>query len=407
MKPKILLVCTVLPTGKIGASLRTLQTASILADIGNLNVVLASEHAIDPAELQRSRERFRFIDEIPFQKAPGISLQSRLRELFDSKYINTHSIAADAKGQKRLRQLRSEHDVTWLHTLKVPNAFRQFEWDNTVLDIDDIPSPWIHSAADFEPRLASRLRLRLKAILQSRRERWCLQRFSALTVCTKEDLGHFGNSDQVFVVPNGFEMLPVNERERATDHPKLGMIGAYSYLPNKDGLVWFIKHVWPKVKAAHPTVTLELIGRDGAAVAAPFRDARIKALDFVPDVATEVSRWSAMIVPTRIGGGTHLKVAEGMARSLPIVATTRGRRGYDVTDRNELLIADTPADFAEACLDLINDDDLNAAIARNGRCYFESHLTWQAITPAVSAAVECALRCGHRFSLPSAVCQKT
>jgi glycosyltransferase involved in cell wall biosynthesis len=88
------------------------------------------------------------------------------------------------------------------------------------------------------------------------------------------------------------------------------------------------------------------------------------------------------VVPLRIGSGTRIKILHGMALGLPIVTTSLGCEGIDVTDGQELWVRDRPEDFATATLDLIRDADRRQQFRQKGRELVEQHYDWAAIFAA-------------------------
>ena len=118
----------------------------------------------------------------------------------------------------------------------------------------------------------------------------------------------------------------------------------------------------------------------------------VDALGYVPDAASEIATWSAMIIPVRQGAGTRVKIADGFSRKCPIVSTHLGAFGYDVRSGRELLLADKPDDFAAACVSLIRDPTGASAMADRAYAAFLQNWTWDAIAPRVWAAAEDALR---------------
>ena len=86
-----------------------------------------------------------------------------------------------------------------------------------------------------------------------------------------------------------------------------------------------------------------------------------------------------MIVPLRIGGGTRLKILEAMALGTPVVTTSKGAEGLEVTPGHDILIADSPADFSSLVLRVMNDFVLRARLAANGRRLVEKLYTWDRI----------------------------
>jgi len=82
------------------------------------------------------------------------------------------------------------------------------------------------------------------------------------------------------------------------------------------------------------------------------------------------------VVPLRAGGGTRLKILEAMAFGRPVVSSRIGCEGLDVTDGENILIADHPEEFAEKTVRLLHDDNLRKSIAENARRLVENHYDW-------------------------------
>jgi glycosyltransferase involved in cell wall biosynthesis len=232
-----------------------------------------------------------------------------------------------------------------------------------------------------------KLMRRQKAFSWRRHERNCLKRFELLTVCKEADRGSFGDPSRVHVVPNGFAVPEPAAADVTRRGDRIGMIGDFNYLPNHDGLRWFMREVWGEIRAKVPGVELRLVGKGSDAIAATFPGEGVVGLGYVPDVAEETGSWSGMIVPTRLGGGTHLKVAEGLARRVPIVTTTHGSRGYSLVSGGHAFIADEAADFSRACVTLLGDPGVRERMSAEGWRLFNERYSWDSIQPAVERAV--------------------
>jgi glycosyltransferase involved in cell wall biosynthesis len=100
---------------------------------------------------------------------------------------------------------------------------------------------------------------------------------------------------------------------------------------------------------------------------------------YLDDVRPTVARSWACVVPLRVGGGTRLKVLEAMALGTPVVSTSKGAEGLEVTSGEDILIADEPADFADATLRLLDDPALRAELAANGRRLVRGRYGWDQI----------------------------
>jgi glycosyltransferase involved in cell wall biosynthesis len=109
---------------------------------------------------------------------------------------------------------------------------------------------------------------------------------------------------------------------------------------------------------------------------------------YVEDKNQLFASCTAFVVPLRIGGGTRLKILEAMAFGRPVVSTTIGCEGIDVTPGEDILVADTPQDFAAACIDLLADEKQRQALGRAGRQLVERRYRWEAIRSGYVKALQ-------------------
>ena len=231
--------------------------------------------------------------------------------------------------------------------------------------------------------------------LLKRREHFWKERFTVLSVCSEADRQYLGGGEHVHVIPNGFERPAQEPVRQPTDPPRIGFIGLYSYLPNLEGMKWFVRSCWPLIKQQVPDARLRLVGKDTDGPLKP-NAPDVDALGYVADAASEMATWSAMIVPVRQGAGTRVKIADAFSRKCPVVSTKLGAYGYDVQSGRELLLADKPDDFAQACVSLIRDRVAASAMADRAYAAFLQNWTWDAIAPRVWAAAEDALALAAR-----------
>jgi polysaccharide biosynthesis protein PslH len=158
---------------------------------------------------------------------------------------------------------------------------------------------------------------------------------------------------------------------------------------------WFVQSVWPRVRKAVPNVRLRLIGKDSDSLFNG-QHTNVEALGWIEDPSTEIASWSTMVIPIRLGGGTRVKLADAFSRKCPVVSTSLGAFGYEVTNGRELLIADDPSVFAAACVSLIRDPSSGAQMAERAYRTFLERWTWDTIAPRVWAAAEDCLRRSSR-----------
>jgi glycosyltransferase involved in cell wall biosynthesis len=388
MGPKILFIGTTCPFGDVsGAGVRTLNLLRLLERIGPVTAVFATGREWSAGQLEQTQGAFDVALVSKYLETPIRTVGDRYRKIFDPEFLNTNGVIVPPADRKRVEELVGKHDVVWIHTLKLANAFRRSHWPHTIIDVDDFPSRFHRSAAGLAPSLKMKLMRHQKAFSWRRHEKNCLQRFDLLAVCKEADRGSFGDPSRVHVVPNGFTVPETTAAVVARRNDRLGMIGDFNYLPNHDGLRWFMRDAWSQIREQVPGAELRLIGKGSDAIAKTFPGAGVSGLGYVPDVAEETGSWSCMIVPTRLGGGTHLKVAEGLARKVPIVTTSHGSRGYRLVSGEQAFISDDPREFAKACVTLLRDPDARDRMSGAGWDLFNAHYSWDSIQPAVERAV--------------------
>jgi glycosyltransferase involved in cell wall biosynthesis len=104
----------------------------------------------------------------------------------------------------------------------------------------------------------------------------------------------------------------------------------------------------------------------------------VDVVGFVDDLRPYLASAAALVVPLRLGGGTRLKIVEGMAMGRPIVSTTLGAEGIEATPERDILIADEPAAFAASVIRLLDDPALRRRLGQAGRQLAVERYSWAA-----------------------------
>ncbi len=186
---------------------------------------------------------------------------------------------------------------------------------------------------------------------------------------------------RISAVPTGVDTEFFAPQGTATPLADLVFLGSMDWMPNIDGMLWFTAEIWPLIRAKRPQTTLAIVGRKpGPAMLALGGKPGIKVTGTVPDVRPWLHGSKLSIVPLRIGGGTRLKIYESMAARIPVISTTVGAEGLDYRDGETIQIADTPALFAEHCLDLIEDVPSMNRMSEAAWNLVANHYSWHAVT---------------------------
>jgi glycosyltransferase involved in cell wall biosynthesis len=197
--------------------------------------------------------------------------------------------------------------------------------------------------------------------------------FDAVTAVIPEDKAALeqaiGEASNIQVIPITVDTDEVSYVKRRPDADHVVHIGTMYWPPNIDGMLWFAGEVWPAIRAHRPETTFDLIGaRPPKQIAALGENGNgINVTDYVEDLGPYLAQAGVFVVPLRAGGGMRVKILNALAHGLPIVSTSLGCEGIQVTHEHDILIADTPAEFANAVLRVLEDAGIAARLSHNGR----------------------------------------
>lgn len=194
-------------------------------------------------------------------------------------------------------------------------------------------------------------------------------------------------STSVAVIPN-LHQIPAYADERVRAPAELVFVGNFRHPPNVDAAHYLALDIFPRIQARCGHVRLKLIG------SAPPEDVRalageaIEVLADVSDLAPHLNRATVSVAPLRWGGGMKGKVGEAMSYALPVVTTSFGAEGFGLLPGEHLLVADTPAAFADCVLSLLENPALRSRIARSGYDFIQEHYSTAAVEEQLTEILE-------------------
>ena len=147
----------------------------------------------------------------------------------------------------------------------------------------------------------------------------------------------------VSVLPTGVDTDYFKPEEPVATVPgRLVFVGSMDWDPNEDGVIWFLKAVYPRIREVKPDASFTIVGRApsprlrAAAAAEP----NVEVTGTVPDVRPYLAQAEAVVVPLRVGGGTRIKIPEAMAMGKAVLSTAIGAEGLPFQIGREICIAD-------------------------------------------------------------------
>jgi glycosyltransferase involved in cell wall biosynthesis len=190
----------------------------------------------------------------------------------------------------------------------------------------------------------------------------------------------------VEVVPNCIQLSDYQNVNESPQPNALIFTGSFRYHANYEAMIWFLTDVFPIIRAEIPDVNLVITG-DHAGLPLPSSKGVILT-GFIDDIRHLVARSSVSLAPIRIGGGTRLKILEAMALRTPVVSTQKGAEGLEVTDGKNILIADSPAQYAKAVCRLLHEPELRNRIVDNAYQLVTEKYNWSVVIPRFLKLIE-------------------
>ncbi|HEY7725169.1 MAG TPA: glycosyltransferase family 4 protein [Anaeromyxobacteraceae bacterium] len=182
------------------------------------------------------------------------------------------------------------------------------------------------------------------------------------------------------VVPNAADVERL--QPRPSDPPSDGrtvlFFGLMSTVPNVDGVLFLAREIWPRIAARCPEARLKIVGARPPPAVRELAGPRVEVAGLVDDLRPHLAQAAAVVVPLRLGGGTRLKIVEGMAMGKAIVSTTLGAEGIEAVPDREILLADDPEAFAAAVARLLESPALAERMGRAARELAVRRYSWSA-----------------------------
>lgn len=177
-------------------------------------------------------------------------------------------------------------------------------------------------------------------------------------------------------------------------------LGTMFWIPNVEGVLWFTREVWPRILTQIPDATFTIVGKKPpksiqnlAAVkyqqseknklfTTDTSETPIRVTGYVSEPRPYLEKAGAFVVPLLSGGGMRVKILDAWSFGLPVISTTIGAEGIQVINGENILIADSPEDFANAVVRVLSDLDLAQKLRLDGRRWVEDHYDWQQVYQA-------------------------
>ncbi len=267
----------------------------------------------------------------------------QLETLYLAPYIETIKKYSDAKVVMR------SHNV-------------EFEiWNRVVESTSIIPKKWY----------VQYLTQKLKKFEIER-----LSHYDALVTVTQRDLDAYENLGYRkggIASPIGININRYTPEISNSSHPSLSFIGSLDWMPNLDGLDWFLKYVYPEIVRNYPNIKFHVAGRNTPQSIRDMQSDHVLIHGEVDHAIDFINDHPIMVVPLLSGSGMRVKILEGMALGKVVISTAIGAEGIPAIHQESILIANSAAEFLDCIKWLMDHPDRINRIGEHARIYISEN----------------------------------
>jgi polysaccharide biosynthesis protein PslH len=284
--------------------------------------------------------------------------------------------------QRAINQMAAKGQVDLIHCCVHMFGYFSFPPDIPVTsDTHEVKYDLLRRTAEHTRSRFRKMWLTLQWKFGRREEIELCRKFDLLLTTTERDLQVFRKKlpkQNMAVVQNGagksfFEDLGFEPKPFV-----MVFTGLFTHLPNSDGIIHFLDHIFPKICELEPQSCIYVVGKSPSRALRARASKNVVVTGFVEDVRPYIARAQVFVIPLLAGGGIRGKALEAMAMKRPIVTTTIGVEGIDLRNEHSALVADTPDAFAKAAIRLFHDAGLRERLAANAFATVQCSYNWEA-----------------------------
>jgi glycosyltransferase involved in cell wall biosynthesis len=195
--------------------------------------------------------------------------------------------------------------------------------------------------------------------------------YDGIATITKKDGDYFLNHGckiPVIDIPFGINLENFKETPGIiAEFPSLFHIGAMNWMPNQEGIKWFVEKVWPMVNHEFPNLKCYLAGREMPDWLTNLKTDNLIVVGEVDDAFEFIYSKAIEIVPLFSGSGIRIKIIEAMAAEKAVISTSIGAEGINIENGKNILVADTPVEFFECIKKCVGDEHFCRELGQNAR----------------------------------------
>jgi sugar transferase (PEP-CTERM/EpsH1 system associated) len=368
-----------------GAKIRTYYLLKALSSEHQVALLSFADRKLDPcfvAHMAGMCEEVEVVQRDPFARNRALRVLGWFSTM-PSALAATHSKEMAARVSRLVRDFTP--DCVIASTALTARYVRDASLPYKVVDLENISTSVQWEQYASSRTRVSRLRRRLAWLKSRAYESRLIAGFDHCLVVSDRDRQALesirtGLRPRISVIPNGVDASSGLPARVSRSPGTLIYSGALTYEPNFKAMEYFLRAIFPLIRRQAPEATLRITGETaGVPINRLPLDGHVEFTGHLSDVRPAISGSCVCVVPLLSGGGSRVKVIEAMALGTPVVSTPKGAEGLEVVDGEHLLVARSPAEFAEQAVRLLRDPELRTTLATKAQRLVGEKYDWKAI----------------------------
>ncbi|WP_186368946.1 glycosyltransferase family 4 protein [Bacillus tropicus] len=247
--------------------------------------------------------------------------------------------------------------------LNIPIVLRQHNVESTIFE----------RAVQEEKNIIKKMYLKIQHHRLYKYESRVVNQFDEIFTITDDDsdrMLEMNNKIKISCVPAGVDIekyKPISNLVK-NNKPVITFLGTMSWLPNINGIEWFLDEIFPEVLKFNADVILYIVGKNPPEKLYRYQKKyphNLVITGFVEDEREYVAQSEVFIVPLKIGGGMRIKILNALAMKKAIVTTSIGVEGIKISS-DGICIADNKQEFVESIINLLQDNNFSTEMSEKG-----------------------------------------
>ena len=351
----------------------------------------SQRHTLDLVSCTNRDPNCEYLDAVaPFCRSVHTVTVSPLRSAFNGvgAVLRRKPLQSDwfytSRVSRTIEQLMqyNRYDVLYAHTVRTARYITELNQQSPALRVLAMQISMqlnYRRLARYESNPLYRLVFNHEAFRLATFESELVEHFDRTLVISEVDRAAIRDepSERFFECPHGVTLDDAPARADDRDPDTIVFSGNMNYRPNVDAALFFVREIFPHIRAQVPDVVFFIVGANPhRSIRALSKQTGVRVTGEVDSVYSWLRRAAIGINPLRAGAGLQNKVLEGMACGLPMVVTPVANEGIRAVPGIHLLAAETPSAFADEVVRLLHSADLRRRLGDAARKFIAENWSW-------------------------------